>query len=79
MLSKSNNFGQLNDTENCSNLTQITPSNSGDMLHHTYHAWKRDADADYLGRVKIALRSHVGGINFADPANIRKAHEELMT
>ena len=27
----------------------------------------------------MALHSHVGSINFADPANIRKVHEELMS
>ena len=27
----------------------------------------------------MALSSHVGSINFADPANIRKAYEEIMT
>ena len=27
----------------------------------------------------MALNSHVAGINFANPASIRKAYEELMT
>ena len=27
----------------------------------------------------MALSSHLGGISFADPTNIRRAHEELMT
>ena len=44
-----------------------------------YHAQKRDSDAEHICRVKMALGSCVGGINFAGPANIRKAHEELMT
>ena len=39
----------------------------------------RDADVEYLGRVKMVLSSCMDGIKFADPANIRKAHEELMT
>ena len=30
---------------------------------------------EYLGRVKMVFNSHVGGINFAHSANIRKAHE----
>ena len=34
---------------------------------------------EYLGRVRMALCSHVGSINFADPANIRKIHKELMS
>ena len=73
-----NNFRQLNVTEICSNLTQLATANTGDMSHHMYHAQKRDADAEYLGRVKIVLSGCVGGINFADLANIRKAHKELM-
>ena len=44
-----------------------------------YHAHKRDADVEYLGRVKMVLSSHMGDINFADPDNTRKAHKELMT
>ena len=48
------------------------------MSHSTYHARKSDADAEYLGRVKIALSTVIGGISFADPVNTRKAHEELM-
>ena len=48
------------------------------MSHHTHHAQKRDADAEDLGRVKMVLSSPVGGISFKDPANIRKAHKELM-
>ena len=79
MSSNSSNFMQLNVTENCSNLTQITPVNTDDISHHMYHGQKRDADAEYLGRVKMVLRSCMGGINFPDLANIRKAHEELMT
>ena len=27
----------------------------------------------------MVLSSHMGGINFADPASIRKAHKYLMT
>ena len=45
------------------------------MLQYMYHTWKRNADAEYLGRVKMALSSCVGGIIFADAANIRKAHK----
>ena len=71
-----NNSRQLNVNEN---LTQIAPTNANDTSHHTYHAQEQDADVEYLGRVKIALSSHMGSINFADPANIRNVHEELMT
>ena len=31
-----------------------------------------------LGRVRKAICSHVGNINFADPANIRQVHSILM-
>ena len=48
------------------------------MLHHTYYAWKRDADVEYVGTFKLLLSNCMGGINLTDPANIRKAHEELM-
>ena len=44
-----------------------------------YHTWTLDADAEYLGRVRMALSSNVGSIHFADPANIRVVHEELMS
>ena len=74
-----NNFRQLNVTESCNNLTKITPANTIDMSHHMHHTQKRDADAEYLGRFKMALNTCMGGINFTDPANIRIAHEELMT
>ena len=69
MPSNSNNFRQLNDTENCSNLIQIAPANLSDTSYPTYHAQKRDADAEYIGRVKIILSCHVGVINFKDPVN----------
>ena len=32
-----------------------------------------------LAGIKIMLSIHMEGSNFADPANIRKAHTELMT
>ena len=79
MSSNSNNFRQLNVTENCSNFTQIAPANTGYILYYMYHAQKRDGDAENSGRVKMALSSCVVGINFADLANIRKAHKELVT
>ena len=77
--SNSNNFRQSNVNEKCSKITQIAPANTGDTSYHMYHTWKQDANAEYLGRVKMALNSCVGGINFVDPANIRKAPEKLMT
>ena len=43
-----------------------------------YCTWKQDADVGYLGRVRMVLHSHVGSINFADLANIRRLHKELM-
>ena len=58
---------------------KVAPVNTGDMLHHMHCTQKWDADAEYFGKVKMTLSSWMGGFNFADPANIRKAHEELMT
>ena len=47
-------------------------------MQYIYHAENWDADVDYLGRFKTVLSSRVSSINFADPANIRKVHRELM-
>ena len=33
---------------------------------------------EYLSRDRMALCSHVGSINLADPANIKQVHETLM-
>ena len=73
----SNKFRKLNFVENCSNLIQITPTNPGDMSHPIYTARKRD-DAYYLSRVKLALRTCVSDIDFVDPVDTRRVHEELM-
>ena len=80
MSSNSNNFRQLNVTEKSSNLIQIAPANPCDMSHPTYHPKKKRCQCtEHLSRAeKIAWCSHVGGINFADPVNTRKAHEELI-
>ena len=40
---------------------------------------KWDTDADYLDKFRLVLLSHMSTIDFADPANIRKAHKELMS
>ena len=69
---------QLSVNENCNNLIQIAPANPHDRSHPTYHAQKRDTEALYLGRGKVALSSHIGGIHFMDPVTMRKAHKELM-
>ena len=42
------------------------------ICHTTHDAQKGDTDAEYLGRVKMALNTCVGGINFAAPGNIDK-------
>ena len=34
---------------------------------------------EYLGRGKMVLSSHVVSINFANPANMRKVHKELLS
>ena len=78
MSSNPNNFRQWSMNENLSNLTQIASANPSYTSPPTYHAQRRDADAEYLGRVKVALTSCVGSINFADSVCMRKAHEELM-
>ena len=52
MSSNSNNFRQLNVTEEFSNLIQIAPANTSDMSHQTYHTQKTDVDAQYLCRIK---------------------------
>ena len=78
MSSNLYNFSQLNVTENCSNITQIAPVNTGDVSHHMHHTQKRDANTEYWGRIKMVLSSCMGGITFSDPANIRKAHIELV-
>ena len=77
-MCNSNNFRQLNVTENSSNLIQITSAHIGALSYPKYHASKRDADTNYLTRVQIALRNYISDINFANPVNIRKVYEELM-
>ena len=76
MSSNSINFGLLNINEKCSNFIQVAPANTSDSSQYTYHAWKQDADAEYLSRVGMVLCSCMSSINLADPANIIKAHEE---
>ena len=75
MSSTSLHFGPLNVDKKCSNFMQVAPVNMCDLLHHMYHAEKLDADAEYLGRVKMALSTHEVSINFVDPASIRKANK----
>ena len=48
------------------------------MSDLTYYAQKRDADEESLCRVQIGISSLIGGINFVDPVNTRKVHEDLM-
>ena len=78
MSNNSINFGSLNDNEKWSNFIQVAPSNTSDSSQYTYHAQKWDVDIEYLGMVRMALHSCMGSINFANPANIRKVHKELM-
>ena len=78
MSSNSDNFRKLNVSGNSSNLIQIAAANPGDTSHPTYNAWKRDAEADYLSRLKITLRSCISDINFTDTVNTKNVHEELM-
>ena len=42
-------------------------------------AQKWDTDAEYLGKFIMAISSHRGTINFVDPTNSKKVHEELMS
>ena len=39
MSGNSINFGLLNINEKCSNLKQVVPANSSDLLQYMYHAW----------------------------------------
>ena len=48
------------------------------MGDSSYHTMNWDADVEYLEKVRQAICSYVGGINFADPANIRQVHGILM-
>ena len=79
MSSNSIKFGPLNINEKCSNFTQVASANTGDFSQYMYCTQKGDADVEYLGRVKMALSSHMGSTNFVDPANNRKVHKELMS
>ena len=72
------NFGPHNTNKNYSNFAQVVPAYTSNSSQFTYCAQRWDADAEYLGRVWMALHSHVGSINFADPANIRQVHDALM-
>ena len=64
--------------ENSINLMQITSPVPSDTLHSTYNAKNRDAQAEYLAIVKVALRNCVKDINFGDQVQIRRVHEDLM-
>ena len=46
--------------------------------NNTTTATKRDAQAEYPGLIKTALRNTVQNVNFADPFQTRRAHETLM-
>ena len=70
MSSDSIQFGPHNTNKNCTNFVQVAPVHTSDLSHFTYHTQRLDADVEYLGRVKMAMHSHVGSIDFADPANI---------
>ena len=38
----------------------------------------RDAEAEYLAQIKVALSHGVKHITFVDPFKVRRAHETLM-
>ena len=46
------------------NLIEITSPIPYDLLHPTYNALNRDAKAEYLAMVKMALRNCMKDINF---------------
>ena len=75
----SNHFGSLNINEKCSNFKKVAPTNTSDSSPYMYHACLWNADVEYSDRVRMGLCSHMGSINFADPAKIRMVHEELMS
>ena len=56
-------------------ITSPVPS---DLSHQIFYAPNRDAQAEYLAIVKMALRNWVKDINFADPVPIRRVHVDLM-
>ena len=79
MSSNSITFWLLNTTKKCSSFIQVAAANAGDSLQYTYHAWKWDSNVEYLGKVTIAISSHLGTINFVDQTNIREVHKELIS
>ena len=79
MSSNSINFGLLSINEKSTFFIQVAPANIDDSSQYTYHAKKQDTNAETLGRVRLVLNSHGGGINFVDPVNIRKVQKELMS
>ena len=79
MSSDSINIGPNNTNKTSSNFAQVAPANISDSSQFTYHYWRQDADVEYLGRVRMALCSHVGSIIFTDSANIIQVHDALMS
>ena len=49
-----------------------------DPLHTIYTARERDAQAEYLGLIKTALRNTVRNVNFVDPVQTRRVNDTLM-
>ena len=76
MSSNSINFGPHNTNQICSNFVQVVSTDTGDS---SYCAQKQDAGVEYLGRIRMVICSHVGSINFTDPANILQVHGTLMS
>ena len=67
-----------NFVENSINLMEITsliPSDPSDPINNAHN---RDAQAEYLANVKVALRNYIKDINFADPVQMRRVHGDLM-
>ena len=49
-----------------------------DPLHPTYNTQNRGAQAEYLAKVKVALRNCVKDINLADPVQMKRVLRDLM-
>ena len=76
MSGDSLNFGPHNTNQNCSHFVQLIFTHMGDL---SCNAQKGDADVEHFGRVKLVLLGYLGSSNFADPANIKKVHRELIS
>ena len=69
---------KLNVVKNSINIIQITSPIPTDPLHPTDNARKREAQAECLGLIKMALRHCIKDINSMDTVQMRRVYGELM-